>query len=903
MQSTPVSSDPRSSRFLTGAAAFLLYVSAFLFVPRVLDFGESARVLWIGLFQVAALAVATALSAFAALRGPDNARSAWVFFAVANLLYLLGNLYYFYCMTIDYVPSFPNVPEMAFFGMAVCASLGMASYGEVRSDRRRTNVYNFVMVYCAISIACLLVLHDDFESSSLSRLGSVMAFLYPALWLSVAAFGLITLLIYKHGPRSLPFKLLVAYVAVEAFADVFYAKRLLDGSYVQGGLTELLWVASIGLSIWAAVAHLSIDESYVKGRIFRRLVQNRAAIASLPGAAIAILAGSAVASGAVGDDVFYVGCAIVIGIVFAGAAGLREHSIIRTLESLRDEATEGKRRLDAVLETTSDSIIVVDRDWTITYFNGAASRNLATDIGLRIGEPFWSLTRNGQAFPGRRAMLQVRDSGKEAEFEASFGSEDLWLGVRVFPSSDGLSIFFRNISERRRVRLEIENLALRDTLTGLSNRAAFQRALGNSIANDRDVAILLIDLDHFKNVNDTLGHPVGDEVLRSITSRLRDCAGNVMTARLGGDEFAIILDDVSEPAASALAEQINASVSRPVHVGDDVLHVGCSIGIAVGNPSKIAPDILFRNADIALYEVKNSGRGGFAFFREAMEAILLERNGMKQDLATALENDEFELHYQPLVDLATGRISSCEALLRWNHPERGLMPPDTFIPLIEESGLIIPIGAWVMRTACRDAATWPGDVSVAVNISTRQFSDRALVDTIGQALEDSGLPTRRLELEITESALLNDSGDNVDLLNGIRNLGLKIALDDFGTGYSSLGYLQKFKFDKLKIDKSFVQGLNVREESEVIVRSVIGLGKTLGMDITAEGVETADQFDWVSESCQHAQGHFISRPIDAQSTLRFLQAGHVFTPSDSPASDPTAAPSFSVLEKAGCSAH
>jgi EAL domain-containing protein (putative c-di-GMP-specific phosphodiesterase class I) len=259
-----------------------------------------------------------------------------------------------------------------------------------------------------------------------------------------------------------------------------------------------------------------------------------------------------------------------------------------------------------------------------------------------------------------------------------------------------------------------------------------------------------------------------------------------------------------------------------------------------------------------------------------MEAILLERNGMKQDLATALENNEFELHYQPLVDLSTGRVSSCEALLRWNHPERGLMPPDAFIPLIEESGLIVPIGAWVMRTACHDATTWPDDVAVAVNISTRQFSDRHLITTIRQALEDSGLATKRLELEITESALLTDSGENVETLNTIRNLGLKIALDDFGTGYSSLGYLQKFKFDKLKIDKSFVQGLNVKEESEVIVRTVVGLGKTLGMEITAEGVETLDQFDWVSGACQHAQGHFISRPLNASKTLQFLGAGHSF---------------------------
>lgn len=850
---------------------FAAYVATFYSVPRLLEFGESQRIVWIGLFQVVALMASTALASYAALRGTKGTRTAWTFLAAANLLYLFGNVYYFYCMLIGYNPVFPNLPEFAYFGMAACAAVGMASYGEVSRERRRTNFYNFVMVYCAISLGCLLILHRDFEASSLSRLGTAMAFLYPALWLSVAAFGIITLAVYRHGPRSIPFKLLVAYVLVEAVADTFYAKRLLEGTYVQGGLTELLWVSSIGLCIWATVEHLHLRDSYIRGHAFRRLVQNRAAIASLPGAAIAIFAGAAIYSGAVGADGFYLTCAAVIAVTFAGAAGLREHAIIKAVEELRDEANDGKRRLNNVLETTSDSIIVVDLDWKITYFNGAAERLLSKEMAFSIGDSLWSLTRKNEHFPGRRAMAQALVAGREDEFEAPFGSDDFWLGVRVFPGEEGLSIFFRDISERRKARIEIEHLALRDTLTGLSNRAAFQRALAASMGHKQEIGILLIDLDHFKEINDSLGHPVGDQVLRVISSRLSTCAGVATVARLGGDEFAVILGETNESDASALAETINGEVSRPIRIGDDLLHVGCSIGIAMGNPARTGADVLFRNADIALYEVKNSGRGGFAFFRAAMEAILLERSGMKQDLATALENNEFELHYQPLVNLETGQVSSCEALLRWNHPERGLMPPDAFIPLIEESGLIVPIGAWVMRTACRDAMTWPEDVAVAVNISTRQFSDRTLIGTIREALEDSGLSTKRLELEITESALLDDNGDNIETLNAIRRLGLKIALDDFGTGYSSLGYLQKFKFDKLKIDKSFVQGLNVKEESEAIVRTVVGLGQTLGMDITAEGVETEDQFEWVSGTCQQAQGHFISRPINASKIVRFLR--------------------------------
>ncbi len=867
-------------RQVVGLAVFLVFVATFHFLPRVFGFGEVARVAWIGVFQVLGLALSSVLSTIAATSGPISARRAWRYFAVGNYLYLTGNLFYFYWMVVGYTPSFPNIPEATFFMMAIANAIGMTRYGEVYRDRRKTNLYNFVMVYCAIAIACLITFNDDFRTTELTRLGTVMAFLYPALWLSVAAFGIITLVTYNHGPRSFAFALLVGAAAAEAIADVVYAKSLLGSAYVQGGTTEFLWVSSIGLLIWAAVEHLSVRNISRDGQGVRRRVQNKTAIASLPGAAIAIFAGSAAASGAFGEDIFYVSMAAAIGAAFAGAAGLREHSIIKKLEALRDEATEGRRQLDTVLETTSDSVIALDNEWNLTYFNSSASRILTGDDGLIIGMSLWDIS--GGRFPLRVALETAFLDQTAIEHEAEFGRTGVWLSIRAFPSKEGMSIFFRDISSRRKARIEIENLALRDTLTGLANRASFHRSLNAAMARNNSVGILLLDLDHFKEINDTRGHPIGDEVLRVVAARLNACAKGSVVARLGGDEFAIVLDGMLEQDAAAMAASIASALKRPVLVGDDHLHIGSSIGIAlVSHPSKATPDILFRNADIALYEVKNSGRDGWAFFKQAMETLLLERNGMKQDLATALENNEFELYYQPLVNLETGKVSSCEALLRWNHPERGLMPPDTFIPLIEETGLIVPIGAWVMRTACLEAMNWPEDVAVAVNISTRQFFDPALADTIREALEDAGLPPQRLELEITESALLNDSGDNLDTLTKIRDMGLKIALDDFGTGYSSLGYLHRFKFDKLKIDKSFVQGLNVKDESEAIVRTVINLGQTLGMAITAEGVETQEQYDWLEGACQHAQGHFISRPVNAEKARSFILADHRFGKGDS----------------------
>lgn len=874
-------SNPTLGR-MAGLALFVAFVAAFKFGPDLLDLGEVGRMAWIGIFQVIGLMIATTLSVIAAKYGVGSARDAWSFFALANGLYLLGNAYYFYSMLISFVPSFPNVPEASFFLMAIAMAIGMARYGQIGRDLRRPNFFNFVMVYCSIVIACLLVLQSDVERSVLTKFGTTMALLYPALWLSVAAFGVIALATYHHGRRSFAFKLLVAAAVVEAIADVFYAKSLINGEYVQGGTTEILWVSSIGLLIWGAAAHLTIKPSNSPYElVMRQRAQNKTALVSLPGASIVILIGSGIFSGAFGGQGFYIALATIFGAAFAAAAAFREHSIIIKLEALRDDATERKRRMSVVLETTSDSIISLDRDWNITYFNARAEQIIMPDGGLELGMSLWDDFPDDRRFPGRAvletALLEQRDVEYEDASYSTPGDEpDVWLDIRAFPRVDGISIFFRDISDRRKARIEIENLALRDTLTGLANRASFHRSLDTALAGRKDVAVLMLDLDFFKDINDSKGHPVGDEVLRIVASRLTACAKDAVAARLGGDEFAIILQGYSEERAAAMADCIGDAFKKPIEIEDDQLRIGVSIGIAFARGPRANADIIMRNADIALYEVKNNGRGGHAFFKKAMVTLLLERNGMKQDLATALENDEFELHYQPVVDLKTGKVASCEALLRWNHPERGLMPPDTFIPLIEESGLIIPIGAWVMRTACRQAMTWPGEISVAVNISTRQFFDPTLMDTICRAMEDSKLPASRLELEITESALMDDSGENLEIFAKIRGLGIKIALDDFGTGYSSLGYLNRFHFDTLKIDKSFIQGLNEKDESEAIVKTVISLGKTLGMTITAEGVETQEQYDWLEESCQHAQGHFISRPINAESTILFLKEKHEF---------------------------
>jgi diguanylate cyclase (GGDEF)-like protein len=375
-----------------------------------------------------------------------------------------------------------------------------------------------------------------------------------------------------------------------------------------------------------------------------------------------------------------------------------------------------------------------------------------------------------------------------------------------------------------------------------------------------------LDLDHFKAVNDTLGHPVGDALLREVTERLGQQVREVDTvARLGGDEFAIIQSKVDQPGgATALAKRLVEAVSQPYDFDGNQFIIGASIGIAIVPGDGQDPDELMKNADMALYRAKGDGRGRWRFFEPEMDALMQARRSLEMDIRRALAADEFELYYQPLMAIETRTVSGFEALLRWHHPERGMVPPSEFVPLAEEIGVIIPLGKWVLNRACADAATWPGGAKVAVNVSGVQFSCHTLVDDVAAALAASGLAPNRLELEITETVLITDTEAVLTVLRQLRDLGVGIAMDDFGTGYSSLSYLRRFPFSKVKIDQSFIRGLGTDRNSAAIIKAITDLCKTLGMSSLAEGVETEDQFRQLQDgSCGEAQGFLFSAPRPA----------------------------------------
>ena len=430
--------------------------------------------------------------------------------------------------------------------------------------------------------------------------------------------------------------------------------------------------------------------------------------------------------------------------------------------------------------------------------------------------------------------------------------------------------------ELDRERHNAQEQAYRDPLTGLANRLMFHKFLQEAVYHTEaatNVTALYLDLDGFKAVNDTLGHPVGDELLRVVATRLRECLRDSdLLARVGGDEFVIVRLEPFRPNAGVeLSERLIRVMQAPFSIMSHQVFIGTSIGIATAPTEAVMADALLRDADIALYVAKAEGRGTWRVFQPEMDRQLQERRRLETELRYAVAEKQFEVFYQPLHQVGSGDLVGFEALLRWKHPDRGYVSPAEFIPLAEQTGLIKPLGAWVLQKSCCDAAHWPSFLKLAINLSPAQFIKGKLVEEVEHALLTSGIASERLELEITESVLLQNSDETLAILNSMRSLGLQISMDDFGTGYSSLSYLRRFPFDKIKIDQSFVRTLADGRGSLEIIRAVVGLGRALNMTILAEGVETPEQLAALrDEGCDEVQGYLFSKPVPVHEAWRMI---------------------------------
>ncbi len=478
------------------------------------------------------------------------------------------------------------------------------------------------------------------------------------------------------------------------------------------------------------------------------------------------------------------------------------------------------------------------------------------------------------ALNGRRSELVAARSRATLHWELANGRT---LMITHQPMASGWLSTYEDITERRKAEAQITHMANHDALTDLPNRVLFRERLEQAVVRARrgkGLALLCLDLDQFKAVNDTLGHPIGDALLKAVAARLVGQSRDIdMVARLGGDEFAIVQTELESPTdATRSAQRLINLLGTPFQVGGHQIVIGTSIGIAFAPQDGMDPDQLLRSADLALCRAKLDGRGICRLFHAEMDAQMQARRLLELDLRHAVRAGQLELFYQPQIDLRTKAVSGFEALLRWRHPERGLIPPIQFIPLAEEIGLIVPIGEWVLGEACAAAVSWPGNMRIAVNLSPVQFKSRNLVAAVVQALEVSGLRSDRLELEITETVMLQDTDATLAILRQFQELGVRIAMDDFGTGYSSLSYLRRFPFDRIKIDQTFVRDLCTKKDCIAIVRAVTTLGCDLGMATTAEGVETREQLDALAQAgCNEVQGYFFSPAVPGAAVPELLR--------------------------------
>jgi diguanylate cyclase (GGDEF)-like protein/PAS domain S-box-containing protein len=569
-----------------------------------------------------------------------------------------------------------------------------------------------------------------------------------------------------------------------------------------------------------------------------------------------------------------------LSLVIAGAAALILALCLmfalfdwRTRERIQIQ----KRRLDTALENMSQGLCMFDRKGRVMLFNeryaeitGIAADKLrkstlleiiqARKTGVKSQDPeafaakVMDAARDGKAF----TMLVERKNGRKIRAVTQPMVDGGWVAT------------LEDITEWENAQAQIFHMARHDALTNLPNRTLFRERLETAllrVGRDERVGVLCLDLDRFKPVNDSLGHLIGDELLKEVAERLKRCTREGDTvARIGGDEFAIVQSGKALQASdvAAAANRLVADISAPYTIQDNQIVIGVSIGISFAPDDGKDAEQLLKNSDLAMYRAKADGRGTYRFFETGMDARAQARRVLDLELRGALARQEFELYYQPIHSLADGEIIEFEALIRWDHPLRGQIPPIDFIPVAEETGLINQIGEWVLRRACADAAGWSRPVSVGVNMSPVQFRSPNLVRTVQDALTESGLAPDRLELEITEAVLLDESDATLAVLHQLRGLGVRISMDDFGTGYSSLGYLRSFPFDKIKIDQSFIRDLATRADAMAIVRAVTGLGRSLGIPTTAEGVETAEQAQLLkAEGCTQVQGFHYAVPRPA----------------------------------------
>src|SRR6516225_6263142 len=715
------------------------------------------------------------------------------------------------------------------------------------------------------------------------KTGQVLLWAFVLLLMAAGAFRAFDLRRYQASKSTL--------TAEEAAQ---WQKRYQLGAMIQAAAIGL-WCATTLLSNDDAVAHmicLSVTTGIVAGAAGR--AYGRQSIFRLQAV---LMFGPTVIALALRGTGYYVAmsvvCAAFLAAVIQISANLHRIFVRAVVAREREAALAGQ--FDTALNNMPHGLCMFRADGRLAVMNHRFSEmmGLADDIAqheIRAPGVVEACVQAGSisVASGKIIVAEIENSQARdivtTDPDAARGRSLSWT---FQPMADGGAVvLLEDITERRNAEARISHLARYDELTGLPNRVNFRDEIERLLKMPQDAghfsALLFVDLDQFKQVNDTLGHPCGDQLLCAVADRLRAMLRpQDFVARFGGDEFVVFQQNINaNEEAAILARRIVDQLSERYKIDNHLVEIGASVGIAMTAPG-VSADTLLKNADMALYRAKADGRGTFCFFREELAQAVESRRILELDLRKTLANEEFELFFQPLVNLKSGRITTCESLLRWNHPVRGTVSPVDIIPVAEDMGLIVDLGRWILRRACMECMKWPEAVSVAVNFSPQQFHQRDLLSEVRYALEVSGLVPQRLEIEITESSLLRNTQLTHDVLSQLRAIGVKISLDDFGTGYSSLSYLHNFPLQKVKIDRSFLEGIDA-DRPLTLLRGVARLSADLGMSVVVEGIETNEQLDLISAdgTVTEAQGYLFSRPVPAMRVRELLNASHGRRPQD-----------------------
>jgi diguanylate cyclase (GGDEF)-like protein len=667
-----------------------------------------------------------------------------------------------------------------------------------------------------------------------------------------------------------------------------WQKRYQIGALIQGAAIGL-WCSATLLSSDDAVAHmicLSVTTGIVAGGAGR--AYGRPSIFRLQ----AVLQfGAPVIALALRGTPYYIAMSVVSAAFLVAVIQLSVnlHKIFMRAVVAREREAALAGQFDTALNNMPHGLCMFRADGRLAVMNHRFSEMMKLSENFVQGGASASdivdacvLAGSISAISGKIILAEIENTEARdiitADPDVARGRSLSWTFQPM--AGGGAVVLLEDVTERRNAEARISHLARYDELTALPNRVSFRDEIGRLLAAQQDAellsALLFVDLDQFKQVNDTLGHPCGDQLLCAVADRLREMLRpEDFVARFGGDEFVVFQQNLNSPEdAASLARRVVDRLSEPYKIDNHLVEIGASVGIAVTAPG-ISADTLLKNADMALYRAKADGRGTFCFFREELAQTVEARRILELDLRRALANEEFELFYQPLVNLKSGKLTTCEALLRWNHPVRGTVSPIEIIPVAEDMGLIVDLGRWILRKACMECMQWPEAVSVAVNFSPQQFHQRDVLSEVRYALGVSGLPAQRLEIEITESSLLRNTQLTHDVLSQLHALGVRISLDDFGTGYSSLSYLHNFPLQKVKIDRSFLEGID-SDRPLTLLRGVARLSADLGMSVVVEGIETNEQLELISAdgTITEAQGYLFSRPVPAVRIRQLLNASH-----------------------------